>query len=170
MEDSSTQSIRRYLKRPDWGWIKFLNYIKCQNADSLDKEISMVKRPTSITIAAWYLIVTALLSLASIGSLNNPVAQELMSKNLLPMSAQYFMLFASFALTLVAGVGILLRHHWARVLFVAWSAVSIAIGLVTSPVKILAIPSVLIVALIAYFLFRAQAAAYFSAKAVATDA
>jgi hypothetical protein len=130
----------------------------------------MVKRPTSITVSAWYLIISSLLTLFSISAINNPVAQELMSKNMLPMSVQYFMLFASVASTLVAGVGILFRHHWARVLFVAWSAVGLAIGLATSPVKIMVIPSMLIVALIAYFLFRTQAAAYFSTKGAATDA
>jgi hypothetical protein len=57
------------------------------------------------------------------------------------MSVQYFMLFAGFVLTLVAGVGILLLHNWARILFVAWSVVSLAIGVVTSPVKMLAIQS-----------------------------
>jgi hypothetical protein len=127
----------------------------------------MVKRPTSVTVSAWYLIVTALASLASIYiANNNPMARELMSRSLLPMSAQYFMLFASFVLTLVAGVGILLRHNWARILFVAWSVISLAIGVVTSPVKIMAIPSVLVVAVVAYFLFRAKADAYFSAKGV----
>lgn len=131
----------------------------------------MVKRPTSITVSAWYLIVTALFTLVSIyGANNNPMAQELMSRSLLPMSVQYVMLFAGFALTLVAGVGILLRHNWARILFVAWSVVSLAIGVVTSPVKILVIPSVLVVAVIAYFLFRAKASAYFLSKGVATDA
>lgn len=131
----------------------------------------MVKRPTSVTVSAWYLIVSALFTLVSIYSANNnPMAQELMSRSLLPMSVQYFMLFVGFALTLVAGIGILLRHHWARILFVAWSAISLAIGVATSPVKILAIPSVLVVAAIAYFLFRAKASAYFLSKEAATDA
>jgi hypothetical protein len=53
----------------------------------------MMKRPTSVSVIAWILIVMSGISLVtSTMSLNNPLARELMAKSLLPIPLQYAML------------------------------------------------------------------------------
>ncbi len=49
----------------------------------------MKKRPTSVTVIAWILIVTGGVSLvATTAAINNPVTLELMSKSPLPIPVQ----------------------------------------------------------------------------------
>jgi hypothetical protein len=130
-----------------------------------------MKRPTSVSVIAWFLIVTSLISLVtSYASLGNPIAQELMAKSLLPMSVQYVMLFAGLAITLAAGFAMLKGLNWGRTVYVAWSALGFVIALATSPIKIAVIPGAVVFAIIAVFLYRPKAATYFSRREAANDA
>lgn len=130
-----------------------------------------MKRPTSVNVIAWFLIIAGFISVAfSYYSFNNPVTQELMAKSLLPMSVQYVLMFVGVAVSVVSGFAMLRGLNWARVLYVGWSAIGLVIGLVTSPIKVALIPSVVVLAIIAFFLFRAKANAYFTQPVAANDA
>ena len=94
----------------------------------------MMKRPTSVNVIAWILIVTSGISLiSSTVSLNNPMAKELMAKSLMPIPLQYVMLYVGLLITIVAGIAMLKGQNWARFLYVVWSAIGFVIGIVTSP-------------------------------------
>ena len=130
-----------------------------------------MKRPTSVTVIAWFLIVIALISLAtSYKALDNPISQELMAKSLLPISVQYVMMFVGLTISLASGVAMLKGMNWGRTLYVVWSAIGFVITLVTSPIKFAVIPGAVLFAVIVFFLYRAKATAYFVPKEAANDA
>lgn len=130
-----------------------------------------MKRPTSVTVIGWLLIVTSVISVAtSFFSLDNPIAQELMAKNSLPLSVQYAMLFGGLIITVIAGAAMLKGFVWGRTLYIAWSIIGLVVGLFTSPVKMALIPGAVALAVIAYFLYRPNAAAWFNPRRAANDA
>lgn len=125
-----------------------------------------MKRPTSVTVIVWILIVTGGISLvASTVNLNNPMVAELMAKSPLPMPVQYLMLYAGFIITLISGLAMLRAQNWARFLYVAWSAFAFVVGLATSPMKAAMIPGLVVFAVIVFLLFREKANDYFSSNA-----
>ena len=131
----------------------------------------MATRPTSVNIISWFIIVTSVLSLgSSYYSLNNPLTQELMAKNLLPISVQYVQMFVGLVISLVAGIAMRQGHNWSRLVYVGWSVIGLVIALVTSPIKVAVIPGAVVLAVIAYFLFRPSANAYFTPRVAANDA
>ena len=124
-----------------------------------------MKRPISVSIIAWYLIVTSGIGLIAITvSINNPIAEELMAKNLLPIPLQYIMGYVGLLISIVAGIAMLNRQNWARLLYVAWNAIGFVIMMLTSPTKALMIPGLVVFAVITFFLFRPKANEYFSPK------
>jgi hypothetical protein len=72
----------------------------------------MNKRPLSVSIIAWLLIVFAVLSAVTIPfTLMNPMAQELMAKCMVSVPVQYFMMFAGLLISIVTGVFMLKRRE-----------------------------------------------------------
>ena len=130
-----------------------------------------MKRPTSVSVLSWILIVTSGITLInSTVSLNNPMVKELMAKSLLPIPLQYMMLYVGIFITIVAGIAMLKGRNWARFLYVVWSAIGFVIGIMTSPMKAAMIPGLVVFAVITFFLFRPKANEYFSPKGDANDA
>jgi len=122
-----------------------------------------MKRPTSVSVIAWFLIVTSGISfVTSTVSLNNPMARELMAKSPLPIALQFMMLYVELAINIVSGIAMLKGQNWARFLYVGWSAIGFVIGILTSPMKTAMIPGLVILAIITFFLFRPKANEYFS--------
>lgn len=134
-----------------------------------------MKRPLSVTIIAWYLIVSSVLSLlGSWYAADNPAAQQMMALNPLPVSVQYLLMYGGLTLTVVAAVAMLKRRAWGRKVYLVWAVLGFLIGLLTTPVKIMLVPGVIILAVIAFFLLRPKANNYFAAQpapaVVAADA
>ncbi len=122
----------------------------------------MKKRPLSVSIISWFLIVSAGISLFTFSaSLNNPQAKELMSKNLMPIPVQYGMLYLGLAISVLCGIMMLKGKNWARLLYIIWGAVGMVIGFITSPMKMMMIPGLVFLAIFAFFLFRPKANEYF---------
>ena len=123
----------------------------------------MKKRPTSITVIAWILIAMGGISLiTSTFMINSPVARDLMSKSLIPIPIQYVMSYIGLLIMIVSGVAMLKGCNWARFLYVIWSIIGFVVGIATSPMKAAMIPSLVVFAVIAFFLFRPKASAFFS--------
>ena len=131
----------------------------------------MSNRPTSVNIIGWFLIVTALISLvSSYLNMDNPITKELMAKSAMSVPLQYAVMCLGLVITLISGIALRRGHKWARTLYLGWSVFGLVVALFTSPVKIMLVPGVLMLAVIAYFLFRPQANAYFSPRLAANDA
>lgn len=123
----------------------------------------MGERPKSITVIAWFLIVTGVISVfTSLTSLNNPMVKELMAKSPLPVSLQYAMMFVGLAVTIASGMGMLKGQGWARLLYVVWGVFGLLVGLVTSPMKAAMIPGLVVFAIIVFFLYRPASTQYFT--------
>jgi len=127
----------------------------------------MQPRPQSLTVVCWILIVLGLLAIVPvfIGTMHDPNVIELMNKSPLPISVQYAMMWLGALITSGSGVMMLYRQNWARFLYIGWIIIGIIIGLITSPFKIMLLPSIVINAIIAFFLFRPAANAYFAREA-----
>ena len=90
----------------------------------------MNQRPTSITVIAWLLMVSAASILViSTVYLNNPIVQELMAMSPIPIPAQYVMTYLELAVGFISGVAVLKGHNWGRWLYVVWFAIGFIIGL-----------------------------------------
>ena len=131
----------------------------------------MKKRPTSITVIAWILIVMCGISLiTSTISLNNPMAKELMSRSPISIPIQYAMMYVGLLIILISGIAMLKGQNWARLLYVIWSIIGFVIGIATSPMKAAMIPGFVVFLIIAFFLFRPKANEYFAGTGVQSDA
>lgn len=131
----------------------------------------MKKRPTSLTVISWILIVLGGISIISTTAMiNNPVALELMRKSPIPIPIQYAISYIGLLVMIVSGIAILKRQNWARFLYVTWSAIGFVISILTSPMKAAMIPSLVVFLIIAFFLFRPKASEYFIVTEVEIDA
>jgi hypothetical protein len=83
----------------------------------------MYRRPVSVTIVAWVIIILAGFScLATFGQMllsNDPQLDMKMGKNPLPYSVEIPLSATSAILGLVSGINMLQRANWARWLYVA---------------------------------------------------
>lgn len=89
------------------------------------------------------------------------MVQEVMSRSVLPVPVQYVMLYVGAAVSIVSGIAMLKGRDWARFLYVIWSAIGFVVGMVTSPMKALMIPSLAFYVILVIFLFRPKASRYF---------
>ena len=96
---------------------------------------------------------------------NNPIMQSAMASNLLPVSAMLVFGLSGATITIICGVALLKRQNWARFLYVGWSLAGAIFGIVTTTYSFaLYIPSLALLLVIVYFLFRPAATQYFTGK------
>jgi hypothetical protein len=135
----------------------------------------MRTRPTSITVIAWILILMGGISLVTTtfvinsAMINNPAAQELISKSPIPVTVQYAMTYIGLLIMLVSGIAMLQGQNWGRWLYVVGTALGFLIGIATSPLKGAMIPGFVVFVVITFFLFRPKANKYFSDQESAHD-
>lgn len=128
------------------------------------------KRPTSVTVIAWFLIVVAAINVVTMTFAwkkvyQDPKVQELMAKSPLPVSVQYAMGAVGLVVMLTAGIFMLRGKNWARFLYMGWTAAGFVISFFTSPAKLMLIPGVVMYAIVVFFLMRPAANAYFESAA-----
>ena len=124
----------------------------------------MQSRPQSLTVVCWILIVLGPLAIvpAFTVTMHDPNVIELMNKSPLPISVQYAMMCLGALITSGSGIMMLYRQNWARFLYIGWIIIGIIIALITSPFKVMLLPGIVMNAIIAFFLFRPAANAYFA--------
>ncbi|MFC1490080.1 hypothetical protein ACFL6K_02595 [Candidatus Latescibacterota bacterium] len=122
------------------------------------------KRPTSITVVAWFMIVTGIISLisATIAFLSqNQLVIEMMSKSPIPIPIQHLLSYVGSFVSIVSGFAILNRENWGRFLYFIWSVVTIVISYFSSPSAIYMIPGLVIFVIFTFILFLSKASDYF---------
>lgn len=126
----------------------------------------MPKRPVSITVIAWIIIVINVLSLVGAGlSLSDPAAQEMMAQSSIPVPAQYALLFVGLALSIACAAFMLRAANWARWTYIGWSTFSMLVAIATSTDRSWLLPGIIIYAIFIFILVRPAATAYFSRTA-----
>jgi hypothetical protein len=129
---------------------------------SIEPASTANERPASITVIAWILIVTAVVSsIISTLTLSHPIVQEMMNRNPLPLPFQYCLLYAGFLAQLVSGVAMLQAQDWGRILYTVCGVIGVLVGAITAPVTFFIIPSVVFYVVVVVFLFLPKANAYF---------
>lgn len=123
----------------------------------------MKKRPLALTVIGWILIVMGIVSMfATSANLKNPKIIEYMNQSPLPLSVQYAILALGVMVMTICGLGILKEKNWARFLYVGWGLGNFLMSLAIGTMQASMIPGLIIFLIIAYFLFRPEANAYFS--------
>jgi hypothetical protein len=125
----------------------------------------MKKRPTSITIIAWFFIVSGVISIFTTAiafKLENPITEKLMAENLLPIPVQYAFMYIGLLVSIACGIGMLKRKNWSRLLYVYWTAFALLVSVLTVPLKTMIIPGAVFYAVVLFFLYREVATEYFT--------
>ena len=125
----------------------------------------MTKRPVSLTVIAWILIVLGLFGLygaATLGS--NPMAAKMLAQSPVPLVVNQLWSALGAVVGFIVAYGIFKGQPWSRVLYVVWSIIQILVGLYISPMKALLVVSVIVLVVFCIFLFSEKANEWFSAR------
>ena len=125
----------------------------------------MAKRPVSLTIIAWILIVLGLLGLygaATMGS--NQAAMKMLANSPVPLIVNQIWGAIGSVVGFIVAYGIFKGQPWSRVLYVVWTIIQIIVGLYISPAKVLLVVSLVILIVFSIFLFSEKANDWFSAR------
>jgi hypothetical protein len=124
----------------------------------------MAKRPVSLTILGWYLIVAALAGAASFWLLrDNPRIAAAIAATPVSPAIQLTVAAIGVLVSAVSGYGVLRGYEWSRWLYIGWMVLVTLYGILTAPALLLIGLNVVIVAIFAFFLFRRPAEDWFSA-------
>jgi uncharacterized membrane protein len=125
----------------------------------------MNKRPTSVTIVCWFLIIAGVLSIVmTMVTMNNPQVRELMEKQPLPVPAQIAMTLIITAINVVCGFFMLQGANWARMLYLGLAVLGFAYSLITSPFRMMVVPGLVFFGVFAFLLLRSPANAFFKGE------
>ncbi|MCC4607800.1 hypothetical protein LL967_07940 [Xanthomonas campestris pv. zinniae] len=120
-------------------------------------------RPTSLTVIAWLLIVSCVLSIASfVMAHGNPAAENIMRQGVLPLWLQYAIGYFGMAVQLVCALAFLKGKAWGRTLYIGWGVIGLVVGFATSPMKLALIPGAILFAVVVFFLLRPASSAFFA--------
>lgn len=125
----------------------------------------MEKRPVSLTIIAWLLIVFAVIGLIGVATMkSNPQMLKMIEEMHVSLLFEQVWGVIGAVITLACAYGIFKGQPWSRVLYVAWGIVSLVVGFYTTPMKAVLVISLVILIVFAIFLFSAKANEWFSAR------
>jgi hypothetical protein len=125
----------------------------------------MQKRPLSLTIIAWFLIIFSLLGLYGVATMgSNPQAMKMIEQMHMSLRVQQIWGVAGAIVNLICAYGILKGQPWSRVLYVVWGLIGVVVGFVISPMKIFVVISLVVLVVDGFFLFREAADDWFSAR------
>ena len=124
------------------------------------------EKPTAVTVIGILIILLAAFSVvgafAMMSLKYDPNFAEAMKASPVAFETLLAISAGGALIMLVAGVGVLIGANWGRWLYVVYSVAGIAFGAVTSPNLLQVLPSVLLLAVFAFFLFNGRANAYFN--------
>lgn len=123
------------------------------------------KRPLSLTIIAWVLIVLSLLALVGVFTMrSNPVMMKMMEQ--VPVSILVYQAWTVLGviIDLIVAYGIFKGLPWSRVLYVVWGVIGLVVGFFISPQKAYLVFGLIVLVVISIFLFGEKANDWFSAR------
>jgi hypothetical protein len=134
----------------------------------LGGETVMQKRPLSIAIIAWFLGISALISIYSLATMgSNPIAMKMLEQTRVPLMFLQVWGAIGCVVTLASAYAIWKGLPWGRVLYVVWSVIAIIVSFYTSPMQSLILVSIVFFVVIAAFLFTNRANEWFAARGLA---
>lgn len=125
----------------------------------------MEKRPLSLTIIAWFLVVMSLFGLyGSITMGSNPLALKMINQMGIPLLFEQIWGAVGAVVSLICAYGIFKGQPWSRVLYVVWGIIGLVVGFFVSPMKSVLVLSLIFLVVISIFLFSDKANDWFSAR------
>jgi uncharacterized membrane protein YfcA len=125
----------------------------------------MPQRPLSITIIAWFLILSSVWGVFSIWTTrNDPLVQQMAAASPVPASMQLASQFITTILTIIFGIGMLKGRNWGRWGFIILSLLGAALAFLISSSVAIALVSLLMTSVFAFFLFRKPANEWFAGR------
>jgi len=125
----------------------------------------MEKRPLSLTIIAWILIVLSVLALIGTFAMqSNPQMVKMQEQMHTPVLFQHAWTVLGVIIDLIVAYGIFKGQPWSRVLYVVWGIIGLVVGFFILPQKAYLVFSLIVLVVISIFLFSAKANEYFSAR------
>lgn len=129
-----------------------------------------MKRPLSVSIIGWLLVVLGVISIVTIlwsyrqvGA--NPRVAALMASSPLSPALQETIGVIGSVVNIAAGILLLKRIEAGRLIYVVWTVLTLLLSLWSSPVKVAIIPGLILFAVVTFFLFRRPVTAWFRADA-----
>jgi hypothetical protein len=128
----------------------------------------MTKRPISLTIIAWVLLILTALGIVGIVTIEkNPAMLDMLAKTGTSLNTYRAQGAVGSLVNLAVVYGIFKGQPWSRVLYVAWGILSIALTAILTPMVSALILGVVILLVIGFFLFSLSANEYFAARGLA---
>ena len=125
----------------------------------------MEKRPLSLTIIGWLLVVFTLLGIYSVVTMgSNPVAMRMLEQMHISLAFEQAWSVLGAVVNLACAYGILKGLPWSRVLFVVWGVIGLVVGFYISPIKYVLVFSLIFLVVIAAFLWTNAANDWFNAR------
>ena len=125
----------------------------------------MQKRPLSLTIIGWLIIVFSLFGIYGLVSAGtNPVMAKALDQ--MHMSVAMYQAWAGLGviISLACAYGILKGLPWSRVLYLVWGIIGLIVGLYVSPMKATVVVGLVFLVVICVFLWTNAANDWFSAR------
>jgi hypothetical protein len=127
-----------------------------------------MKRPLSLTIIAWVLIVFSLIGVVSIFMIgSNPEAMKMMEQMPVSIEFQKAWTVVGTIINLAIAYGIFKGQPWSRVLYAVWGIIGAIAGFYISPMKVTAMVGLIVFIVVCAFLFTNRANEWFSARGLA---
>jgi hypothetical protein len=125
----------------------------------------MDKRPLSLTIIAWLLIVFALLGVYGVFTMgSNPIMTKALAEMHVPLLFEQVWGTVGVLVNFVVAYGIFKGLPWSRVLYIVFGAIGLVVAFFTSPMKAVIVISLILLIVISVFLFSNTANDWFSAR------
>lgn len=125
----------------------------------------MEKRPLSLTIIGWLLIVFTLLGLYGVFTMGtNPVATKMLAQMHVSLLFEQVWGVIGAVINLACAYGILKGLPWSRVLYVVFGIISLVVSFYISPMKAAIVLGLVSLVVIAAFLWTNNANDWFQAR------
>lgn len=125
----------------------------------------MQKRPLSMSIIGWLLVVLTVFGLWGIVSINsNPIAANMLRQ--MNISIPLYQAWGALGaiVNLACAYGILKGLPWGRVLYLVWGIIGLVVSLYISPMKVAVVFGLIVLVIICVFLWTNTANDWFQAR------
>jgi len=125
----------------------------------------MEKRPLSLTIIAWVLVVLSVLALVGMFTMgSNPAMVKAMQQMHVSLAFERTWTAVGVIINLIVAYGIFKGQPWSRVLYVVWGIIGLVAGFFISPQKAYLVFGLIVLIVISIFLYSEKANDWFSAR------
>lgn len=125
----------------------------------------MEKRPLSLTIIGWFLVIISLFGIYSVFTIaSNPLAMKMINQMHVPLLFEQVWGVVGAVVNLICAYGILKGQPWSRVLYVGWGILGLIVSFYIAPMKAVVVLGLVFLVVISAFLFTDKANDWFSAR------